>query len=312
MDEPNALIRWTMFHFASGEAFFVGLGLLALAWFVIGQEQSRRRRAWVAILTALGFVWCWLSSTPLTLNMWLAMLLMLVGMCGIVWKLTRLRSTTASLWPHYRVLVPPALLAAPLVFEFSHQDWSPPQLGVVERLCVIADSVTAGLNENETTWPQLLADRGKIEVVDASQPGATLHSAIQQAELIGDRKGLVLLEIGGNDLLEKLPTDRFEDDLQRLLGTVSSRPGRKVVMFELPLPPGSARYGAIQRRLAARYDITLIPKRKLIGLLTSHGATVDSIHLSPRGHAAMCDLVMQLFEIPAGSGSYVRLERDRI
>jgi acyl-CoA thioesterase-1 len=109
-----------------------------------------------------------------------------------------------------------------------------------------------------------------------------------QAERIGDEPGLVLLEIGGNDMLGSTTPEQFEERLEVLLAEVC-RPNRTVVMLELPLPPLCNRIGMIQRRLAAKHEVALIPKRVFIGVLTSSGATVDGIHLSPKGHAQMAE-----------------------
>jgi hypothetical protein len=70
--------------------------------------------------------------------------------------------------------------------------------------------------------------------------------------------------------------------------------GRTIIMFELPLPPFRNRYGDTQRRLAARHGVLLIPKRVLIGVMTSEGATLDTIHLSDRGHALMAETVWNI------------------
>ena len=43
--------------------------------------------------------------------------------------------------------------------------------------------------------------------------------------------------------------------------------------------------------MAKRHGVLLVPKRVLIGILTSEGATVDSIHLSRRGHELMAETV---------------------
>jgi lysophospholipase L1-like esterase len=77
-----------------------------------------------------------------------------------------------------------------------------------------------------------------------------------------------------------------------LLDRVVSR-GRVIVMFELPLPPLCNEYGRIQRRLASEYGVCLIPKRVLARVLTGNGATLDSIHLSRRGHEQMASAVWE-------------------
>ena len=67
-------------------------------------------------------------------------------------------------------------------------------------------------------------------------------------------------------------------------------------MFELPLPPFANRFGLIQRRLARKYDIILVPKRSFVGVLTRPGATLDGIHLTRQGHAWMCEMVWEAVE----------------
>jgi acyl-CoA thioesterase-1 len=110
--------------------------------------------------------------------------------------------------------------------------------------------------------------------------------------------GVVLLEIGGNDLLGSTSDEEFAVGLESLLQTVC-RPGLQVVMFELPLPPFRNAYGRIQRRLAGQYGVALIPKRVLADIITQPGATLDSIHLSPLGHQHLADLVW-----PALAGAF--------
>jgi hypothetical protein len=65
-------------------------------------------------------------------------------------------------------------------------------------------------------------------------------------------------------------------------------------MFELPLPPLCNDYGRIQRSLAAKHRVLLIPKRVFIAVLAEHGATLDSIHLAPLGRKRMAETVWML------------------
>jgi acyl-CoA thioesterase-1 len=182
----------------------------------------------------------------------------------------------------------------------------------VRTLCVVGDSVTAGLDDGEDTWPKQLSRRLSTSVVDASQPGATLKSARQQVELLNQQGGdVLLLEIGGNDLLEGLPIAVFERDMDQLL-QACRRSGRSTVMFELPLPPLAMRYVAIQRRLARQHQVTLIPRRRFLQVLTAPQSTVDGIHLSMKGQTRTADLVQNLLKFPEGAemgaGAYRHFE----
>jgi lysophospholipase L1-like esterase len=64
-------------------------------------------------------------------------------------------------------------------------------------------------------------------------------------------------------------------------------------MFELPLLPHKIAYGQIQRRLAAKYGVWLIPKRYFTDVIGGANATSDGLHLSEIGSRRMAALVAQ-------------------
>ncbi len=142
------------------------------------------------------------------------------------------------------------------------------------------------------TWPRILARRHNVDVRDLSLAGATVGSATEQASRITETRGLILAEIGGNDILGETTPAVFEADLDRLLAQLRSR-GNVVVLLELPLPPSYNVFGAIQRRLARRHGALLVPKRVLLGVLMTDGATVDTIHLSRAGHDLNAERIWQ-------------------
>jgi lysophospholipase L1-like esterase len=112
------------------------------------------------------------------------------------------------------------------------------------------------------------------------------------AERLTPEDHVVLIEIGGNDLLEGVPSEEFGKALDALLSKVSA-PGRMVVMFELPLFPHRIAYGRIQRGLAAKYGLWLIPKRCFAKVIGGANATSDGLHLSDEGTRRMAALVAQ-------------------
>ncbi len=144
--------------------------------------------------------------------------------------------------------------------------------------------------EKADTWPRIFADRYAVVVHDHSVAGANVASALRQAAAISPEEQLVLLEIGGNDILGNTNPAEFEAGLGRLLSAVR-RPDRVVVMLELPLPPTFNTYGRIQRRLARQFNTLLVPKRILLGVLQQQATTLDTIHLTNEGHQNMADAV---------------------
>jgi acyl-CoA thioesterase-1 len=180
-----------------------------------------------------------------------------------------------------------------------------PRISAIERprLAVLGDSVTAGIGEEEAvTWPRRLSEDHGIPVDDFSQMGATVASARAQAGQLRPEHNLVLLEIGGNDLLGATSSEQFSRGLEQLLDDVC-RPDRTVVMFELPLPPFFNAEGALQRQAARTRGVVLIPKRVLMSVLCRNDTTLDSIHLSQAGHDALANSVWSIVQPAYGAAS---------
>jgi acyl-CoA thioesterase-1 len=160
-----------------------------------------------------------------------------------------------------------------------------------DTMYVIGDSITAGLNDDDLLWPTILGESHNVTVVNLAQPGAMADSALKQAENIpDDAGGIILIEIGGNDLLSGRSATEYEYNLKRLCEVVSA-PNRTLAMMELPLPPFKSEYGRVQRRLARQYDAVLISKRELARVLALSDGTLDGIHLSASGQQLMAEIL---------------------
>jgi acyl-CoA thioesterase-1 len=277
------MIRFLLF-FAGGEGFLIGWSLLAAALLV----SCLRRRWWVALirvfLVLLAAAAIFLSATPLPAGLyWIWILTVLTWLIG-----EHLPPLRESFRKRARLIAALVCLAAGLA-ELPYAV-VPGVSGHYSRLYVIGDSITAGLGRpGVTTWPSLLRQREHVEIVDLSRAGATVDMIVRQMPEVRFAEGLVLLEIGGNDLIGRgTAPGQFESALDALLRRVSG-PGRMVVMLELPLFPGEFGLGRIQRRLARKHGAVLIPRRCLAGILRAEGATTDGIHLSARGHEQMAE-----------------------
>ncbi|MDB5348217.1 MAG: lysophospholipase L1-like esterase [Schlesneria sp.] len=316
MDEPNIFLRWAMYHFAGGDAYLLGLTAFAAAQVALSRTSGKGRR-WLIIGGRISLICAIADPSPIP---WLVIaafvLLLLIAIVGRFRKRQPAESTEAPSGGkgHSFRLALAGLAIVAVLCEIPYH-FSPSLTSTVKTLAVVGDSVTAGLNDGEDTWPKQLARTSKVQVFDASQPGATLKSAGQQVELLNSQAAEVLiLEIGGNDLLEGLPVADFERNLDRLLAETQKQQWQ-VVMFELPLPPLAARYCEVQRRVATRYQVPLIPRRQFLRVLTGDGCTVDGIHLSVRGQTRMMQLVRNLLNVGDplndGTGEYRHFEPPR-
>jgi acyl-CoA thioesterase-1 len=253
-------------------------------------RYARRRRAHIAANTTalIGIVIVVFSATPLPVWLYL-----LTAAAVIAWLVAENRS--AQRRDGVRVAA-----AIVLVFAACHEaryHFRPaiPARGASggggDTLYVIGDSISAAFaGSKRSAWPQLLAEAHNINVVNLARAGAKSRTILPTVEKIGTGRCVVLIEIGGNDVLGNTPPDAFETDLDRLLSAVV-RDDRLIVMLELPLFPFQNRYGSIQRRLARQHGVVLVPKRFFARVLATPQATTDGVHLTQSGHERMAEVV---------------------
>jgi lysophospholipase L1-like esterase len=161
--------------------------------------------------------------------------------------------------------------------------------GLKPDLVVIGDSISSGIDPSFPSWPLVFQQRTGIAMRNLAKPGALSRDGLTMAEKLTNEDHVVLIEIGGNDLLEGVPSEEFSKTLDALLSRVSA-PARTVVTFELPLFPHMIMYGRIQRGLVAKCGVWLIPKRFFIEVIGGSNATSDGLHLSDEGTRRMAAL----------------------
>ncbi len=282
------ILRWAL-HFASGNSLFSGVLVLLAVWSLATFTKRRRNQRTLRLAVFVGVVMIALSATPFP---WWAYAIW--GTLFGTWLWTARRPSRKengdSRASHLAggVFVTGCVLAVGLELTTLFPPIPP---GSHQTMYVIGDSITAGLNDDDLLWPTILADSKHVDVVNLAQPGAMADSAMKQAQLIPDGAGgIVLIEIGGNDMLSGRNSSVYGQDLKTLIGAVST-PNRTLVMLELPLAPFSNEYGCVQRRLAREYDVLLISKREFSRVLGMADGTVDGIHLSARGQQLMADTI---------------------
>ena len=186
-----------------------------------------------------------------------------------------------------------AMLVALSAMEFPHRRMPVIKGAPSDHLLVIGDSISAGLDRRVPAWPAVMQQATGVPIRNLSRIGATSDDGVRMASEVTANDHVVLVEIGGNDFLAGTPSQQFQRSLEALLHKIASA-GRTVVMFELPLLPNRVAYGQIQRHLAAKYGVFLIPKRYFTYVIRGGKATSDGLHLSPEGNRRMASLVWRV------------------
>ncbi len=289
----SGLNQFAAYLFSSGDAFFVGAVLITLGRATTWHLRRHRAAKWWRLLTLLGLIFFVSSMTPLPC--WLYVLCLIPPLVSLN---VPFQVDDQSRWPRIARRAQPfveLLLLATVTAELieRHRLHALPLPALPAEVHVIGDSLSAGIaSEHEHLWPTLLANEWQVPVRNHAQAGATTASAFRQAEKIECDDCLVLVEIGGNDLLSGRDSRQIEADLDQLLARLTA-PRRTLVMFELPVPPipGGYEFARLQRRLAHRHAVHLIPRRVFSNVLFSEEATTDGLHLSVSGHRAVANLV---------------------
>lgn len=277
-------------HIASGQSFFSGGILIIVAIVVRSLHCGKWHKRISTIAIMFGLLLVIVSSTPFH-----------VAITG------GLLSGTVILFrrdlSHRRWLVVTVCVSWVLACSFElcwHMTPKLPTEIAAQHLpvVVLADSVTAGLGEGEAvTWPQLLQARDHVSVLDLSHVGETVATALKRAKQSPlPSQAVFILELGGNDILGTTSAAEFERSLDELLGYLATSE-RQIFMFELPLIPFHNNWGCIQRRIATKYRIHLIPKWQLASVFAGSESTLDSIHLSQLGHQRMLRVVTGVLRI---------------
>jgi lysophospholipase L1-like esterase len=275
-------------YFASGESLYPGATLL-VATVAIGHLNDR----WMSLLRNIA---AWIGLALIIMACppfhWLTDIAFLATFA--IWYFA---SNSALFAGAFRIATTATLilfLAFGTVFEFSHRQLPEILFGPIsDHLVVIGDSISAGLDRRDTPWPTLFQQMTGVQVRNLAQAGATSTDAIKMASRVTPEDGVVLIEIGGNDLLGGVSSKQFGVSLDTILRKVVA-PRRVVVMFELPLIPTRIAFGRIQRRFATKYGVRLIPKRYFAQVVSGADATSDGIHLNETGMQRMSNLVVRV------------------
>lgn len=279
--------------FASGHVFFPAVVLASLGVLVAAYTGRRWLRLTAAVLGYSGILLALASATPQPgwlYGVWLLCLLLGSILAGDIKGSRRAQGARVAAW---------AGAAVGLVMLGAEWRWHrQPCIALPNRVgCyVIGDSISAGMgNAGEAPWPQVLAERSGLVVHNLARPGATVETALRQAADVAEQGVLVIVEIGGNDVLSGTPVVKFSADLRALLQRVA-RGGNTVAIFETPLPPLANGYGAAERRLAQEFHAAWVPKHVLTRVFGTPKGTADGLHLSAAGHRQLAEAIAGLLQ----------------
>ena len=283
-----------LMFFLSGRAFFAGAALIsagAAGGLLLFMKKSTILKICANLSVLTGLIFMLISGTPVFSAFYTILILSVIFFSASLHLMEKIPGIFLIISTALTTLT--VLAAAIMEIPYTMMPELPP--AKFAKMYALGDSISGGIGfPGEKTWSEVLHDKYGVNIDCRAVGGARVETVIPMAKNIKDDNVFILLEIGGNDILRSTPSAKFAKDLDTLLKTVCTG-NRTVAMFALPVPPFRSDYAEIQRSLAEKYNVILIPKHYFADILTGDKYSADGLHLSNAGHARMADIIWHLF-----------------
>ena len=168
------------------------------------------------------------------------------------------------------------------------------------RVLALGDSITAGAGVKlEEAWPYLLAGRTGWVVINGGVSGDTSGAGLKRLpSLLNEHKPvLVLVALGGNDMLRRIPPQETVANLERIIALTRAQ-GAKPVLLATPNP---SLMGAVfqnlsaadlYREVAEAQQVPLI-EDAIADVISDPQLKVDPLHPNAAGHTLLSEKILK-------------------
>ncbi|HEY6094861.1 MAG TPA: GDSL-type esterase/lipase family protein [Gallionellaceae bacterium] len=164
------------------------------------------------------------------------------------------------------------------------------------RVLALGDSLTAGAGVTPAeAWPALLASRTGWEVINGGVSGDTSAAALLRLPALLEQHApsLVLVTLGGNDMLRHIPEQDTIANLEKILALVRAHGAQPVLLAS----PNPSLMGAVFQHLTAAAFYRKVAEEQKVPLLEDAVAKVlsdpqlkgDPLHPNAAGHARLAE-----------------------
>ena len=170
-----------------------------------------------------------------------------------------------------------------------------PRLGVDDVVLAFGDSITYGTGARpEESYPEVLAELIGRRVVGAGVPGEITAIGLQRLPDVLDevRPKILLLCLGGNDMLRKIDLVAIESNLRAMVRMARDR-GIAVVLIAVPKPALFGGNAAFYHVIAKENDLHL-ESDVLKDILYDNELKADPIHPNAKGYRRMAEAIAGL------------------
>ena len=190
-----------------------------------------------------------------------------------------------------------ALLVLLVSFLTSCQTQPKPlkPLAADDVIVAFGDSLTYGTGAKRTeSYPHILMRLIGRTVINAGVPGEDTSQSLQRiSEVLENyQPKLVILCIGGNDMLRRQPLDKTKNNLRRLIQAIQAS-GSQVLLIGVPTPTLSLRMPTFYQEVADELKVP-VDMKLMSNLFRVQENKFDYIHFNDQGYQAMAQGIAAL------------------
>ena len=170
-----------------------------------------------------------------------------------------------------------------------------PRLAAEDVVLAFGDSLTYGTGATEAqSYPQVLAGMIGRQVVSAGVPGERTAGGLARLSGVLDsvQPSIMLLCLGGNDMLRKVDPDETEANLREMIEMAAAR-GVAVVLIGVPKPALFGGAAGFYERIADDYAIAY-EGDVLADILRNNEYKSDPIHPNAKGYRKLAEALSEL------------------
>ena len=170
-----------------------------------------------------------------------------------------------------------------------------PRLGPDDVVLAFGDSLTYGAGAGpEEAYPNVLSKLVSHRVVGAGVPGETTADGLERLPAVLEEVNpkLILLCMGGNDMLRKVEFAAIESNLRAMVQLARAR-GIGVVLIGVPTPELFGGPPAFYDRIAKEFSLPL-EKKVLNDVLFDRSLKSDPIHPNAAGYRRFAQALAEL------------------
>ncbi|MEK7511239.1 MAG: GDSL-type esterase/lipase family protein [Patescibacteria group bacterium] len=167
---------------------------------------------------------------------------------------------------------------------------------LAEKPTVVAfgDSLVTGYGTTDKgDFVSVLSNKLGVPIINLGRSGETTASAHTRiTDVVQERPDIVIILLGGNDALQRIPVGKTKENLDAILTTLTQVSSVKtnVVLVGVLGSPINDPYKTMFEDLAKKHDVEYVPN-VLSGIFGRQEFMSDQVHPNNAGHAKMAERI---------------------